>query len=396
MKPLKVLEITQSSGGGVQKYVVQLCQHLNRSRFSVTGCCAVQSLRDAENGDVPFPLAFAEAKVPYFMVPMERSISPLKDLLALGTIYREIRNRHFDIVHAHSSKAGVLARIASRWAKVPVVIYSPHAFSFAAPGWGKEQHMYIIFERIAARFGDIIIADSQGERDLAIGHRIADPENITVISPGVPLEDYKPRMAEEHKIQLRASLGINPDSAVIIFVGRLATQKDPVTFIQAAEHLVADMPQVTFLLVGDGPLAEQCIYLIQQGPLHDRMKLLGWRRDYRDLLALSDIAVVSSLFEGLPFILLEAMALSIPVIATAVAGNQDVVVHEKNGLLVSPEAPLEIAERCCWLLQHPDRAKHLSTAARRTVEKRFSMDTMLSLTEQLYISMYQKKSLHHG
>lgn len=379
----------------MQKYVTQLCQHLDRRRFEVTGCCATQALDDCA-GDVPFPSALEEAAVPYFMVPMERSIHPVKDVLALGMIYREIRNRCFDIVHAHSSKAGVLARIAACRAGVPVVVYSPHAFSFAAPDLGLSKQSFVFFERVASRWGDMIIADSQGERTLALKYRIGTPGSTVVIPPGIALEEYERKITEQQKAALAAHLEIPKDHKVVTFVGRLARQKDPVTFIRCAQLLERALPQVTFLLIGDGPLRKECSSLVNRGSFHGKMRLLGWRRDYRDFLTLSDAVAIPSVYEGMPFLLLEAMALGKPVIATDVAGNQEVVADGENGMLVPSQAPGQMAEKCFHVLCQPKNAARLGEAARRTVAERFSLGTMISLTEKLYYQLYQKKCGHHG
>ncbi|RLE05892.1 MAG: hypothetical protein DRJ06_08485, partial [Candidatus Aminicenantes bacterium] len=134
MEKINILQITQCLGGGVQKYVIQLCEHLDPNRFRIIGCCSMGPGReDREDGDIPFSEAFQQIGIPYFIVPMQRSINPLKDFLSFLLIYKNIKKKNFDIVHAHSSKAGVLARIAARMAGVPVIIYSPHAFSFDGP-----------------------------------------------------------------------------------------------------------------------------------------------------------------------------------------------------------------------------------------------------------------------
>jgi glycosyltransferase involved in cell wall biosynthesis len=133
MRKFNVLQITQSLGGGVQKYITHLCEHLDRTRFSITACFSKKSEKNQQNNDIPFSDACRQADIPYFVLSMQRAINPWKDFIAFLSVFQQIRHRGFDIVHAHSSKAGFLARVAARLARVPVVVYSPHAFSFDGP-----------------------------------------------------------------------------------------------------------------------------------------------------------------------------------------------------------------------------------------------------------------------
>jgi len=390
MKPIKVLQITQSLGGGVQKYVVQLCQSLNRNRFYITGCCSRGSNGENKSGDIPFAEAFREAGVPYFVVPMQRSINFWKDFFAFLKIYQNIRRNRFDIVHAHSSKAGVLARIAARMAGVPVVVYSPHAFSFNKPGHFLKKLPYIFFEKMASFFGDSIITDSPTEKNLALKFRIDRKEKIAVIPPSIELQDYHSEISEQERKEGQEKLGVSEGHKVVTMVSRLVPQKDPVTFILASHYLKKQFPRVTFLLVGDGPLMDKCLRMIREFGLDGQMKVLGWRRDYKMVLRLSDVLVSSSLWEGLPFIILEAMAFSKPVVATRSTGTVDVINDGDNGFLVPPRSPVFLAEKIKWVLTQPGVAAKAGKAARKTVEKQYCLKKNIPLMEQTYIQLFNK------
>lgn len=391
MEQIKVLQITQSLGGGVQKYILQICEHLNPNQFHITGCCSRESKESKENGDIPFSAAFLQMGVPYFVVPMQRSLNPWKDFLSFLKIYQKIKQEGFDLVHAHSSKAGVLARIAARMAGVPVVIYSPHAFFFDGPGPLFKKFPYILFEKIAGFFCDLIIADSPSEKKLALKFRICQKEKIAVIPPSLKLQVYKPEVTGEERRKHFKEIGVSLGNMLVTMIGRLAPQKDPFSFIYSAALLKKNIPDVCFLLVGDGPLMGRCLQLIQELELDGRMKILGWRRDYKMLLRISNVIVNASLWEGLPFILLEAMALEKPVISTRVTGVVDVIHDGENGFLVPPRSPQLLADKIKWVLNRPEVAAQVGRAARKTVESDYSLEKAIFAIENLYTKLYTDK-----
>jgi glycosyltransferase involved in cell wall biosynthesis len=389
MERIKVLQITQASGAGVQKYVLQLCQYLDKRRFAVTGCCSQEGSAADANGDVPFAEAFAHAGIPYFAIPMQRTVHPWRDACAFGKLYQFLKTQQFHIVHAHSSKAGALARIAGRLANVPVIIYSPHAFAFDGPGAGPRRLSYLGFEKIASWFGNVIVADSPGEKALALKHRLTRETTSAVIPPSLALEDYDPYLPEQERSEIRTRVGIPPRAPVVSMINRLAPQKDPFTFILAACALAGTVPEAKFLVVGDGPLREGCERKARECGIADRVKFLGWRRDYAQILRASDVLVSTSLWEGLPFILLEAMAFAKPVVATRCTGVVDLIVEGENGLLVPPRAHALLAEKVRLVLEDPCRASVIGARGRETVESKYRVGGAVSELEMFYLRLME-------
>jgi len=391
MQTLKVLQITQSAGGGVQKYIIQLCQYLNRSLFLITGCCSQKSSEESNDGDIPFAEAFQRIGIPSLVISMERAIRPWRDFSSLVRIYRHMKQEEYDLVHTHSSKAGVLARIAARLAGIPVVVYSPHAFSFDGPGPIWEKAPYIFFERIAAFFCDAIVTDSSSEKALALKFKIAPQEKIRVIPSSIDLNEYTGNLTENDKRAYLKNLGISEGQKVVSMIGRLAPQKDPITFIASSQRLSEEYPDVTFLLVGDGPLMGECLGKIRETGMNEKMKVLGWRRDYKMILRASDLVVITSLWEGLPFILLEAMAFAKPVVATQSTGTVDVIRDGENGFLVHARSPEMLAQRMKWVLEREDIASAVGNAAQETVKDRFCVEKTIPLMEACYLQLYHQK-----
>lgn len=391
MQQLRVLQITQSIGGGVQKYVIQLCQCLNRNTFAITGCCSKEPEDGDENGDIPFAEAFRQIGVPYFVIPMERAIKPWRDVSSFLSMYQHIKQGAFDIVHAHSSKAGVLARIAARMAGVPVVIYSPHAFSFDGPGHILKKAPYILFEKIAALFCDAIITDSYTEKNLALRFRIAPQNKLRVVPPSLALKDYSGSISGDDRRSYLRQLRIPDGHKVVTMISRLAAQKDPLTFIAASQRLSEALPDVAFLLVGDGPLMDECLGSIQEKGMNERMKVLGWRRDYKMILRVSDLLVSTSLWEGMPFIVLEAMAFAKPVVAARTTGTVDIINDGEDGFLVPPRSPELLAQKMKWVLDGPDISARVGHAAQQTVNDRFCVEKMIPSMEECYLQLHHQK-----
>ncbi|HPD60348.1 MAG TPA: glycosyltransferase family 4 protein [Thermodesulfobacteriota bacterium] len=391
MKKINVLQITQSLGGGVQKYIIQLCNHLDRNRFNITGICALSPEENTGKGDIPFGEAFAQAGVPYFSVPMQRPISLWKDFVSLVKIYQKIKPGRFDIVHAHSSKAGVLARVAARLAQVPVVIYSPHAFSFDGPQPVLKKIFFIFFEKIASLFCDAIIVDSPSEKELALQFKICREKKITIVSPSIKPIDYHLTITHEEKKEFFKTLEIPIGNRLITMVSRLAPQKDPLAFIYAAAILKKIFPDLSFLLVGDGPLMNDCRRIVRKMNLSDEVKLLGWRTDYKTLLQISDVFVNPSLWEGLPFILLEAMMYEKSVVATPATGTRDVIKDGENGFLVPFRSPKLLADKIKWILDNPDIAMKVGKEAKKTVEHNYNLEKTIPMTEDFYLRLFNKK-----
>ena len=391
MKKLDILQITQSLGGGVQKYITQLCENLDRSRFSITACFSKESEKNQQKNDIPFPDACRQAAIPYVVVSMQRAINPWKDFIAFLSVFQQIRHRSFDIVHAHSSKAGFLARVAARLARVPVVIYSPHAFSFDGPQSALKKFFFIFFEKIASLFCDAIIVDSLSEKELALKFKICREKKITIISPSLKLTDYHLTITGEEKKEFLRTLGIPIGNRLITMISRLAPQKDPLTFIYSAAILKKNFSDLSFLLVGDGPLMNDCLGMVRKMNLSEEVKLLGWRTDYKTLLQMSDVFVNPSLWEGLPFILLEAMIYKKSVVATQATGTRDVIKDGENGFLVPLRSPKLLADKIKWVLDNPGIAMKIGKEAKKTVEHNYSLEKTILMIEELYLQLFNKK-----
>ena len=390
MRRIKVLYISQATGG-VQRHITFLAAHLDRNRFEITGCFPP---RDRVKGVNPSKESFLDVfqRLELRVIPLDmyREIRPLQDLRAFLRLYRILRKEKWDIVHTHSSKAGFLGRIAARMVGVPVVIHTPNAFAFDRPPHSALNFFYILLERIVGSFCDALIAVSPSEEQLARQARVVSPEKIILICNGIDLEELKWEVDPRKK---KRELGIPGGMSMVLTIGRFAPQKAPGVFIDAAKKVLRERPDTAFVMVGDGPLFQKVKNQVVKDNLKERLFLFDWRTDAKEILASCDVYVLSSLWEGLPYTVLEAMALRKPVVATEARGTRDVVQNEVTGFLVGLRGADQMAEKILTLLSEPELARRMGEKARERVAKEFTLNVHLEKTAALYERLLTKKGI---
>ncbi|MBI4435822.1 MAG: glycosyltransferase family 4 protein [Candidatus Omnitrophica bacterium] len=388
MARVKVLYISQASGG-VQRHITLLVSHLDQDRFEVTGCFPpLDRVKGITSGKETFFDAFHRFGFRTIPLDMYREIRPFQDVKAFLGLLRILKQERWDIVHTHSSKAGFLGRIAARLVGVPVVIHTPNAFAFDRPPHLFLNFFYAFLERIAGYFCDALIAVSPSEGELARSAKVLPAQKIVQICNGVDLKEFEfevdPRMKKK-------ALGIPEERPMVLTVGRFAPQKAPGVFIDAAERVLAENRDVTFVMIGDGPLFQRVLERVHKGNFRDRLFLLEWRSDVKEIIASCDVYVLSSLWEGLPYTVLEAMVLRKPVVATAARGTRDVVQEGVTGFLVGLHDEKGMAEKILTLLLDPPLARKMGEKGRFLVEQDFTLETHVQKTEALYERLLTEK-----
>lgn len=335
--------------------------------------------------------ATRELGVPLHIEPtMVREVNPVKDLLCLWRLTRYLRRERAQIVHTHSSKAGIIGRWAARLAGVPVIVHTVH-------GWGHHdrQHplvrsFYIWLEKRTLPLTDRLIVVSQRDIEKGLRDGIGTAETYAVIRSGIELERFgHPQVP---RAEMRARLGIPEDAPVIGTVTRLSAQKAPLDFVRAVGQVAREHPDAYFVMVGDGPLRADVEALAAELGIADRLVLTGLRRDVPELLGSFDIFVLSSLWEGLPRVLPQAMATALPVVATAIDGNAEIVRDRVNGLLTPPGDPPALADALLRLLADPALARQMGEAGRAGVDE-FGAVRMVEQIAQLYRHLLREKGL---
>jgi glycosyltransferase involved in cell wall biosynthesis len=375
LKPVKVLEVLEATVGGTRRHLVDIVAHLDPARIQVSAACSTR--RDPAFLD---DLARMTAKgIQVHIIPMRRAISPVGDLLALFRLFRLMRRGRFDVVHTHSSKAGFVGRLAARLAGVRRIIHTPHTFPFEMDVSLSARFAYRQLERLAACFTDCIVCVCPSQRALA--ESLIDPARVVVIENGIG--DPPPANAAEQERQ-RRHLGIEAESLVIGVVGRFTRQKGHAHFIEAARDVATRYPGVRFLLVGDGELRQTLEQKIATAGLGDRFIVVGAREDVPELLPVFDLVVLPSLWEGLPYVLLEAMAAGKPVIASCVGGMPDVIQDGINGMLVPPRDSAVLAAAMLKLLVNKELRSKMGHSASEALRQRCRVERMIEQLTCVY------------
>ena len=359
MNKIPVLHIiTRFIVGGAQENTMLTAALLDPDR------CAVDVVSGPQTGPEGSLIEEVRTRgVPLTIEPaLVREINPIRDLLALIRLTRFIKRGRYSIVHTHSSKAGILGRWAAHLAGVPVIVHTVH-------GWGhhERQHtlvrrFYVLLERATQRFTARLIVVSPRNTQKGLADGIGTPEKYVTIRSGIELDRF--RQPTRSRETVRAELGIPPDSTVVGTVTRFSPQKAPLDFIVAAAHVAAQRSDVHFVVVGDGPLRADVEARVAALELTGRVHLTGIRRDVPELMHSFDLFALTSLWEGLPRVLPQAMAAGLPIAATAVDGNAEAVTDGVNGFLTSPGDPQAMAAVLLRLLEDPALARRMGEAGR--------------------------------
>jgi len=404
--------ITKLELGGAQKQLLSLINHLDRDKFKPFLFTAQDGLL------IPEAQAIEELTLKKSRC-LERPINPLKDLLALIEIYRFIKKNNIKVVHTHSSKAGILGRLAARLARAKVILHTVHGWSFNDYQPRPVRSLFICLERITARFTKKIIVVSNYDKRKGLANHIGKDSKYALIRYGIDYSEYNVR---EEKIREELGIGVNdlvvgmvacfkPQKSPLDFI-RLASvfnpsQKSPeayspndkCTFFSAREGASAFRPtgstnasfHVKFLLVGDGALRRKIEKLISKLNLQERVILAGWRRDIPRILSATDVFVLTSLWEGLPISILEAMASSKPVVSTHTGGVAEVIADGKTGFLAPCEDTAMMSEKLSVLLKDESLRRGMGEKARESLGAKFSLVAMIENSQNLYEGLIKEK-----
>lgn len=372
--------ITKLELGGAQKQLLSLIRRLDKEKFNLFLFTAQDGLlvKDALgiNG-----LTIIRSKC------LERKINPLKDLLALIEIHRFIKSNNIDIVHTHSSKAGILGRCAARFARVNFIIHTVHGWSFNDYQPNFIRHIFIGLERLSARLSHKLIVVSYYDKQKGLINRIGREDKYIVIRYGIDCAEFFKR---DQKI--KEELGIDNTDLVVTMISCLKPQKSPQDFIKLAFLVNRIQPDIKFLLVGDGVLRKKIEKLISEFNLQSEVILTGWRRDVYRILSATDVFVLTSLWEGLPIAALEASASSIPAIATHTGGIAEVIIDGKTGFLIPSRNLKLMSERLTLLLKDGNLRRQMGENARNKLGPKFMLTNTVRDTQNLYDSLFEAKN----
>jgi len=372
--------ITKLELGGAQQNTLFTVAHLDRTRFRPILITGEPGLLDDE--------ARALEGVEFHQIPwLVRPLRPWSDFSALWSLTKLFRTLHPSIVHTHSSKAGILGRVAARLAGVPVVIHSIHGFGFTPSQSRLSRGLLVTLERWVASCTTKFFAVSEATQRLGVSLNIFPPEQSIVIRSGVDLRAIRQTSIDVDAT--RRALGFEPGFPLVGMVGPLKPQKSPQDFVRVAAIVHHVLPRVRFLLVGDGELRGVVEREVERLGLEDVFRLVGWRRDIPEILRCLNVFVLTSLWEGLPRVYLEALSSGIPVVGTRVDGAEEIVKDGINGYLVEPGDVQTLADRVGYLMSHPEVATKMGETG-QAIPKDFDIYAMVRQQEQEYDTLLQR------
>jgi glycosyltransferase involved in cell wall biosynthesis len=372
-----LLVITRLTIGGDTNVILDIASYLNHHpHFDVH-----LAVGPVPAHEIDLTYLANERGIPLIIIPsMVNYINPWHNFRSVAELYAQIRQRKYDVVHTHSSVAGVVGRLAAVLARVPVIIHHVH-------GWGLQDDMskmmqllYIGLERFCATFTDRMIAVSKPNIVKGLAYKVCQADKFALIYYGIHLEKFQQQV---DKWTICLELGLDPECKIVGMIGRLEKQKNPLDFIRAAAMVVRDFPKVQFLIAGDGSLRPDCERLIDELKLRDKFFLLGYRNDIDLIMPILTMTALSSLWEGLPIVFQESMSAGKPIVANDVDGGRDVIIDGETGYLVTPHQPREMADRILYLLQNDEICQGMGATAKQYSE-RFSVERMVREIESLY------------
>lgn len=312
--------------GGAGKHVQDLILNLDREKFDVY--CVYSNERVDKKFLEMYTILEKKAKM-IQCNSMTREIDLVKDWKSFRCITKIIKEVNPDVVHCHSSKAGVVGRMAAKFSKVERIFYTPHAYSFLAPEFNSfKKLVFINIEKVLSKFATTkTFTVSLGEKNEAIKAKVDIDDKFKVVYNGLP------DISIPNKINIKESLGFDRSDFLVGTNARLSEQKNPMLFLEIAKKVIKVDRSICFVIAGDGPLLEKANHFIQENNLSQNIRLLGDRNDCEILVAGYDVFLSTSLYEGLPYAPIEAMRASVPIIATNVTGNNEVVRDSINGYL---------------------------------------------------------------
>lgn len=322
---------------------------------------------------------------------MVREVSPFKDLKALRKLREYFKKEKFDVVHTHSSKAGIIGRIAARQAGVPVVVHTVHGQAFHAYEKPWKKLLYITAERIAAKYCDKIYAVAQAMIDQCVDAKVAPREKYMVVYSGMDTAAFA---NAGRNMELRQKLGIPENAKVIVTVARLFPMKGYEEMLPAAARLVKEFPDLHFLPVGDGPMYDELQKQIADLGLTGNFHFAGLIPPHEvcDYIAQADLLWHLSLHEGLPRAVVQALAVGIPAIGYKLDGTPEVVLNGKTGYVTAPQDVDAVVARSRELLNDAALRAEMGKNGKDLVIERFAWRRMADILEEEFLMLLKEKS----
>ena len=353
---IRILHVAQAAGG-VDRYIRMLLKYMDEDIFENILICS----QDFYEEDYEWLVNTFE------QLEMTRAISG-KDLKAISEVRRLIRQYQPDIIYAHSSKAGAIARVADIGLK-NYCVYNPHGWAFNMRCSVQKKLMYAAIEKMAASFCDKIICISEREKKSALENKICKEDKLQVIFNGVDIDAYENGV---HGVIKREDLNIPEDAFVVGMVGRISPQKAPDVFIKMAKQIKDKISNAHFIIVGNGNQEEEIRKYAEDNGFSNSLHITGWVDNPMCYVELFDVACLLSRWEGFGLALPEYMMAGKPIVASKVDAIPDIIRDGENGVLVNVDDSVGASEAVLRIYNNPEYRKQLVSCGIKDVHNRFN------------------------
>jgi len=376
MQKTKIIFLTTGLNyGGAETQLVHLASRLKKRGWNVQVISMIP------------PVAYVEelerAGIPVYSLEMRRGVPDPRGLFRLVKI---LRREGPQILTTFMYHANLLGRLGGKIAGVPIIISSIRNENFGGPTRDK-------IMRLTDWMADVTVINSRLAGETVVKRGVVPPKKLRVIPNGLEIDKFSWTL--EQRLNARKALEINSTKTFLwIAIGRLEKQKDYSNLLEAFSIVLREKPDTFLFIVGQGPLENKLKKLAEELGINQKVSFLGLRRDIPDLLAAADALVLSSAWEGLPNVVMEAMAASKPIVATSVGGVPELILEGKTGYLVPPKDPKALAQAMLKLMDLPESAREtMGQLGRKYIEESYSLERVVDMWEELYIEFLKNKRI---
>ncbi len=371
-RPIRVLHVMEATIGGTKRHLFDLATAMDSESFAVEVACP--PVRSEAHGDTSFADDLRNAGVTVRTVPMVRALNPLADTMTIARLARLIRAGNYDVVHTHSTKAGVTGRLAAQFQARTV--HTPHGFYYLNSSHPVVRGAVRGLERALGAVTDRVIALSDSEHHEAVG--VLGPKKVRLIPNG--FDPFTPLA----KAEARQRLGLPLDGPVVGTTSRFTSQKAPLDIVEAFRLIHEAQPKARLLWINGGELREAVEGRLSDLGLLDATILPGYTPDARALVTAMDVFLHLAGWEGVPYAVMEAMVAGVPVVGARAVGTADLIEHQRTGLLVDAGDGAAAGRAALQLLTQPHLARTIAEAGVRTMQRRPDRHGMARATEAVY------------
>ena len=358
-KPHVLLLITKADIGGAQVHVLNLIKYLEgRVRFTVG--CGERDFLTKKLEDLGIEIVI--------LGDLQRSISPWRDIRCVLRLRRVLKNITPDMIHLHSSKAGIVGRLAAFGFKIPT-LFTAHGWAFTEGANWKQRCYGLLAEWMMARLSDGIISVSQYDYDLALRYGVRSSKGNWMVHNGVA------------ELQQDKDTAFDKETLTVLNIGRIGQQKNQKLLLQAAAQISREF---LLIIVGTGALKNALQQYAKQLKIEHKVSFVENTQDIEPWFRQANIFVLSSNYEGLPLTVLEAMSMGLPVVATDVGGVSEAITHNKNGFLITRGDSKDLANKITQLIDSAELRKQFGLEGRKKYVKCFKLDQMCEDTYSIY------------